>query len=72
MALALPEVVAVDLAIPAQVFGHRDEQERYSFTLCAAEPGLVASTTGFCVHVNSARRHKPSLTNTGPGLRAAT
>jgi len=49
VALALPEVVAFDLAIPAQVFGHRDEQERYSFTLCAAEPGLVPSTTGYSV-----------------------
>lgn len=49
MALALPEVVAFDLAIPAQMFGHRDEQERYSFTLCAAEPGLVPSTTGYSV-----------------------
>ncbi len=49
VALALPEVVAFDLAIPAQIFGHRDEQERYSFTLCAAEPGLVPSTTGYSV-----------------------
>ncbi len=49
MALALPEIVAFDLAIPAQVFGHPDEQERYSFTLCAAEPGLVPSTTGYSI-----------------------
>jgi hypothetical protein len=36
VALALPEVVAFDLSIPAQVFGHRDERERYSFAVCAA------------------------------------
>jgi transcriptional regulator GlxA family with amidase domain len=50
VALALPDVVAFDLAIPAQVFGHRDERERYSFTTCAPEPGLVPSTTGYAVH----------------------
>jgi len=49
VALALAEVVAFDLAIPAQVFGHRDEWEDYSFTLCAVEPGLVPSTTGYSV-----------------------
>ncbi len=51
VALALPEVVAFDLAIPAQVFGHRDERDNYSFTLCAAEPGLVPSTTGYSLQV---------------------
>lgn len=50
VALALPEVVAFDLSIPAQVFGHPDEQERYSFRICAATPGLVPSTTGFAIH----------------------
>ena len=50
VALALPEVVAFDLAIPAQVFGHRDERDRYSFGVCATTPGLVPSTTGFAVH----------------------
>jgi len=49
VALALPEVVAFDLAIPAQVFGHRDERDRYSFGVCAATPGPVPSTTGFAV-----------------------
>lgn len=49
VALALPEVVAFDLAIPAQVFGHVDERERYSFTVCAAEPGLVPTTTGYAI-----------------------
>ncbi len=47
--LALPEVVAFDLAIPAQVFGHPDQGEHYSFGVSAAEPGLVPSTTGFGV-----------------------
>lgn len=49
VALALPEVVAFDLAIPAQVFGHRDERDRYAFGVCAGQAGLVASTTGFAV-----------------------
>lgn len=47
--LALPEVVAFDLAIPAQVFGHHTEAERYALRLCAADPGPVATTTGFDV-----------------------
>ena len=50
VALALPEVVAFDLAIPAQVFGHRDERALYSFAICATTPGLVPSTTGYAVH----------------------
>src|SRR5215469_14130872 len=49
VALALPEVVAFDLSIPAQVFGHREERERYEFSVCAEEPGPVPSTTGFAV-----------------------
>lgn len=50
VALALPDVVAFDLAIPAQIFGHRSEAERYSFTVCAPIPGPVPSTTGYAVH----------------------
>src|SRR5664279_3044337 len=50
VALALPEVVASDLAIPAQVFGHRGERDRYAFALCAQRPGAVATTTGFTLH----------------------
>ena len=49
VALALPEVVAFDLSIPAQVFGHVDERERYAFTVCGLQPGPVPSTTGFTV-----------------------
>jgi transcriptional regulator GlxA family with amidase domain len=49
VALALPEVVAFDLSIPAQVFGHVDEGERYRFSVCAERPGEVRSTTGFSI-----------------------
>jgi transcriptional regulator GlxA family with amidase domain len=49
VAVALPDVVAFDLSIGAQVFGHRDERERYSFTVCAERPGEVTSTTGFAI-----------------------
>lgn len=51
VALALPEVVDFDLAIAAQVFGHRLDRDRYySFGVCAAVPGLVPTTTGFAIH----------------------
>lgn len=53
VALALPAVVAVDLAIPAQIFGHPDERGRYAFATCSPAPGLVPSTTGFAVHVEA-------------------
>lgn len=53
VALALPEVVAFDLAIPAQIFGHRTERDRYAFTVCAERPGAVASTTGFDVRADA-------------------
>lgn len=49
VALALPEVVAFDLTIPAQVFGHRVERRSYSFAVCARRPGRVPTTTGFAV-----------------------
>jgi hypothetical protein len=38
-ALALPDLVAFDLSIPAQIFGHREERDRYEFTVCAQRPG---------------------------------
>ena len=50
VALALPDVVAFDLAVPAQVFGHRDEVDRYAFSVCSEVPGTVPSTTGFSLH----------------------
>jgi transcriptional regulator GlxA family with amidase domain len=50
VAVALPGVVAFDLSIAAQVFGHRDERERSTFTVCAEHPGPVTSTTGFTIN----------------------
>lgn len=52
VALALPDVVAFDLAIPAQVFGHVDERSRYSFRVCAAQPGLVPTTSGYAIQAS--------------------
>jgi transcriptional regulator GlxA family with amidase domain len=49
VAIALPEVVAFDLSIPAQIFGHRDAREAYEFTVCAERPGEVPTTTGFSI-----------------------
>ena len=46
--LALDAVVPLDLAIPAQVFGHYDEAP-YRVTVCAAAPGPVPTTAGFTV-----------------------
>lgn len=48
VALALPEVVAFDLSIAAQVFGHREEA-MYEFLVCAPAPGAVPTTTGFAL-----------------------
>ncbi len=47
VALALPQVVVFDLAIPAQIFGHADERVRYAFSVCSIDAGEVATTTGF-------------------------
>ena len=52
VALILPDVVAFDLAVPAQVFGHGDERDRYSFEVCTADPGPIPSTTGFAIQVD--------------------
>jgi len=51
VALVLPGVVMIDLAIPAQIFGHVAEAARYDFRLCAARAGAVASTTGYSINV---------------------
>ncbi|MGH3638370.1 MAG: GlxA family transcriptional regulator, partial [Mycobacterium sp.] len=48
--LALPDVVAFDLAIPAQIFGHHTERHRYEFVVCARHQGPVPTTTGFDIH----------------------
>ena len=50
VAVALPDVVAFDLSIAAQVFGHRDERGRYAFSVCTEQPGAVMSTTGFAIN----------------------
>ncbi len=49
VALIANEVVAFDLAIPAQVFGR--EPGRYSWAVCAPVPGPVPTETGFDVVV---------------------
>ena len=49
VALIATEVVAFDLAIPAQVFGQ--ERERYTFAVCAPEAGAVPTEHGFDVVV---------------------
>ena len=53
VALALADVVAFDLSIPAQVFGHVEEREHYRFTVCTEHPGRVPTTTGFDIHVDA-------------------
>src|SRR4051812_47009316 len=47
--LALDRVVAFDLSIPAQVFGHVDEAARYRLTVCGEQPGPVRTSTGFAI-----------------------
>ena len=49
VALVVDEIVAFDLAIPAQVFGR--EPERYAWAVCAPAPGPVPTETGFDVLV---------------------
>jgi transcriptional regulator GlxA family with amidase domain len=46
--VALPAVVPLDLAIPAQVFGAYEEAP-YALTVCAERPGPVATSAGFAV-----------------------
>jgi transcriptional regulator GlxA family with amidase domain len=47
--LALDRVVAFDLSIPAQIFGHQDERHRYRLTVCGEQPGPVRTSTGFAI-----------------------
>jgi transcriptional regulator GlxA family with amidase domain len=51
VALAIPEVILFDLAIPAEVFGRRIERKRYTFTVCTEHPGSVATASGLPVDV---------------------
>ena len=53
VALAVPEVIIFDLAIPAEIFGRADERERYSFVVCTEHPGAVSSTSGFNLEISS-------------------
>ena len=66
VAVALPDVVAFDLSIAAQVFGHRDERERYTFTVSAEHPGPVTSTTGFTINAPAGLEAPPDA---APGSR---
>ena len=53
VALVVPDVVVFDLSVPAQIFGHRDEQDRYEFRVCAQRPGPVPTTTGFTIQATA-------------------
>lgn len=46
--LALPHVVAFDLAIPMQVFGHVDRAHLYQLDVIAETP-LIPTTTGYAI-----------------------
>ena len=71
VALALPEVVAFDLAIPAQIFGRCPAPAPYSFEVCAPEPGPVPTTTGYSVarDPRRSRRSPERRHRRRPGLR---
>ena len=45
VALALDGVVAFDLAVPAQVFGHRRAERPWAFVTCTLTPGPVQTST---------------------------
>jgi transcriptional regulator GlxA family with amidase domain len=71
VALVVNEVVAFDLAIPAQVFGR--EPDLYDWAVCAPEPGPVAAETGFDVlvpHGLEALREAATVIVPGIGDRA--
>lgn len=51
VALAIPDVILFDLAIPAEVFGRAVERDRYAFEVCAERPGAVSSASGVEVRV---------------------
>ena len=52
VAVAIPDVILFDLAIPGEVFGREAERSRYSFEICAERPGAVASASGVEVRVS--------------------
>jgi transcriptional regulator GlxA family with amidase domain len=51
VAVAIPDVILFDLAIPAEVFGRAIERDRYSFTVCTERPGVVSCRSGVDMHV---------------------
>ena len=51
VALAIPDVILFDLAIPVEVFGRDAERGRYSFTVCTETPGAVSAVSGLGVSV---------------------
>jgi AraC family transcriptional activator FtrA len=51
VAVVIPDVILLDLAIPSEVFGRSVERHRYSFEVCAEWPGAVSSTSGVDVRV---------------------
>jgi transcriptional regulator GlxA family with amidase domain len=51
VAVAVPDVILFDLAVPAEVFGRRVERNRYAFEVCAERPGAVSSVSGVDVRV---------------------
>jgi transcriptional regulator GlxA family with amidase domain len=51
VAVAIPDVILFDLAIPAEVFGREIERHRYAFEVCAERPGAASSTSGVDVRV---------------------
>jgi transcriptional regulator GlxA family with amidase domain len=71
VALIVNEVVAFDLAIPAQVFGR--EPALYEWAVCAPQPGPVPAETGFDVlvpHGLEALRSADTVVVPGIGDRA--
>jgi transcriptional regulator GlxA family with amidase domain len=65
------DVVAFDLSVPARVFGHVEERDRYAFSVCAERPGLVSSTTGFWITVaNGLQPLRDADTVVVPGIHA--
>lgn len=49
VALALTNVVAFDLAIAAQIFGHPHQAELYRFEVAGLAPGAVRTSTNFTI-----------------------
>lgn len=50
--LVVPDVIIFDLAIPAEIFGRAVERDRYSFAVCAENPGAVPSASGVDVQID--------------------